>query len=248
MSPPVFLVAPQVLDSVAGGRIVLDGAEGRHAVTVRRLRVGEPVELVDGAGTRAHGVVAEVAGRDQLTVEVGRVHHEPPPQPRVVVVQALPKGDRGETAVETLTEVGADVIVPWAAARSVARWDVQRAERGLARWRASAREASKQARRARVPEVTGVASTAEVDQLLRSARLGLVLHESAALRLAAMRLPEAGDVVIVVGPEGGIDDDELAGFVAAGGLAVRLGPTVLRTSTAGTAAAAVVLAATGRWT
>jgi 16S rRNA (uracil1498-N3)-methyltransferase len=164
-----------------------------------------------------------------------------------VVVQALPKGDRGELAVETMTEVGVDVIVPWAADRCVTRWRPERRDKALGRWRATAREAAKQARRARLPEVADLASTEDAAARIAAASLALVLHEEAEAPLSAVQAPVAGDIVLVVGPEGGITDAESERFAAAGGRPARLGPTVLRTSTAGVAAASVLLAATGRW-
>jgi 16S rRNA (uracil1498-N3)-methyltransferase len=244
--------------ALAGDVVVLDGPEGRHAATVRRTRVGEVVDLVDGRGTRVTGTVA-VATKGALTVEGTARVVAPAPAPRSTLVQALAKGDRGELAVETATEVGVDAIVPWAASRCVVRWDGDRGDKALERWRSTAREAAKQARRSWFPEVAAPARTADVAQL--PGRL-LVLHESASTPLAAVPLvrgsgdpegagstaevDEAG-IVLVVGPEGGISDEELARLVAAGGTAVRLGPTVLRTSTAGAAAIAVVSARTGRW-
>ncbi|MFB4315416.1 16S rRNA (uracil(1498)-N(3))-methyltransferase [Actinomadura sp. 21ATH] len=243
MSPPVFLAGPAALER---DRVVLDGAEGRHAATVKRLRPGERVDLTDGAGLLAECVVA-AADRSTLTLDVLERHRHPAPEPRLVVVQALPKGDRGELAVETMTEAGVDEIVPWAAARCVTQWRPERREKALGRWRSTAREAAKQARRSHLPEVAGLATTAGVAARLAAAGTGLVLHEEAAGPLSAVRPPAAGEIVVVVGPEGGITEDELAEFAAAGARAVRLGPTVLRTSTAGVAAAAVLLAATGRW-
>ncbi|MEW2352777.1 16S rRNA (uracil(1498)-N(3))-methyltransferase [Spirillospora sp. NPDC029432] len=243
MSPPVFLAGPAALE---GDRVVLDGAEGRHAATVKRLRPGERVDLTDGAGLLAECVVA-AADRSTLTVDVLERHRHPAPEPRLVVVQALPKGDRGELAVETMTEAGVDEIIPWAAARCVTQWRPERREKALGRWRSTAREAAKQARRSHLPEVADLAATAEVAARLAAATTGLVLHEEADGPLSAVRPPATGEIVVVVGPEGGITADELAEFAAAGARAVRLGPTVLRTSTAGVAAAAVLLAATGRW-
>ncbi|MEU6746047.1 16S rRNA (uracil(1498)-N(3))-methyltransferase [Spirillospora sp. NPDC046719] len=243
MSPPVFLADPARLRA---DRVVLDGAEGRHAATVRRLRPGERVDLTDGAGLLAECVVA-AADRASLTLDVLSRRTDPAPAPRLVVVQALPKGDRGELAVETMTEAGVDEIVPWAAARCVTQWRPERREKALGRWRNAAREAAKQARRSRLPEVPDLASTADVADRIAAASLALVLHEDAQEPLSAVQPPEDGDIVLVVGPEGGIADEELERFAAAGGRPTRLGPTVLRTSTAGVAAASVLLAATGRW-
>jgi 16S rRNA (uracil1498-N3)-methyltransferase len=247
VSAPVFW-APQglLVPLSAGDSIRLDGPEGHHAATVRRLRVGEALIITDGLGCSADCLVASVA-RDSLTATVGTVATVIRPEPRVVVVQAVPKGDRGETAVETLTEVGVDVIVPWAAARCVAQWTGDRGARALAKWRATAREGAKQSRRSWWPEVAPLATTEEVVALLAAAGAGVVLHEAAAHPLATVAVPTSGDVVVVVGPEGGLDGAELERFAAAGAVTVRMGPTVLRTSTAGTVAAAVLLAASPRW-
>lgn len=244
MSPPVFLADSARL---AAGRVLLDGAEGRHAASVRRLRPGERVDLADGAGLLAECVVAEVTGRDSLLLDVLARHRVPPPQPRLVVVQALPKGDRGELAVETMTEAGVDEIVPWPAARCVTQWRPERRDKALGRWRSAAREAAKQARRAWLPEVAEPLATPGVAARIAAADRALVLHESAPTPISAAGPPATGEILVIVGPEGGITDDELAAFTAAGATAVRLGPTVLRTSTAGVAAAAVLLSATGRW-
>lgn len=244
MTAPLFFVEPGAL--AAEDTVVLDGTEGRHAAKVRRLRVGEAVDLADGTGVLVHGVVAAVGG-ESLTVQVRERTRPAVPEPSFTVVQALPKGDRGELAVEVLTEVGVDVIVPWHAARCVTRWTGPRGERSAQRWAAHAREAAKQARRPRVPQLEPLASTAAVVERLRGAALGIVLHEAASDPLATVMLPSSGEVVLVVGPEGGIDDTELAAFAAAGALTSRLGPEVLRTSTAGVAALAALLARTSRW-
>ncbi|MEU8796850.1 16S rRNA (uracil(1498)-N(3))-methyltransferase [Spirillospora sp. NPDC048819] len=243
MSPPVFLAGTDALER---GSVVLDGPEGRHAAAVRRLRPGERVDLTDGEGLLAECVVT-AADRASLTLDVLARHRRPPPSPRIVVVQALPKGDRGELAVETMTEAGVDEIVPWSAARCITQWRPERREKALGRWRGAAREAGKQARRSLLPEIAGLASTDDVVARITAASLAVVLHEEAGVRLSALEPPAEGEIVVVVGPEGGITEDELEGFTAAGGRPVRLGPTVLRTSTAGVAAAAVLMAATGRW-
>lgn len=253
MSVPVFLSEAAGRPAGGGDRVVLDGPEGRHAAAVRRMRPGERLDLTDGAGRVAECVVLDV-GRDRLTAEVLRWFEVEPPRPRLIVVQGLPKGDRGELAVEMLTEAGVDVIVPWAAARCVTRWQGDRAAKALGRWRGTAREAAKQSRRFHLPEVTEQATTAHVADLIASAALAVVLHEEAAEPLSGLDVPGAltdargrSDIVVVVGPEGGITDAEVAAFRAAGAVPALLGPTVLRTSTAGIAAAAVLLSRCGRW-
>ena len=203
--------------------------------------------LTDGCGLVAEGTVASV-GRDVVEISVRSRRVDPEPQPRLVVVQALAKGDRGETAVETLTEVGVDVVVPWAAERCVTRWKAERGDKALTRWRSTAREAAKQSRRTFWPSVAALAETDDVVRLLASASLGLVLHEEASVSIADLSVPLVGDVVMVIGPEGGVSPKELDAFAGVGAVEVRLGPTVLRTSTAGTVAASVLLAQTPRWT
>ncbi|MFE2427188.1 16S rRNA (uracil(1498)-N(3))-methyltransferase [Streptomyces sp. NPDC059373] len=245
MTAPVFIVGPE--QPLAVGRIVLSGTEGRHAVSVRRLRAGEDIVLTDGAGTGAYGRVAAAEGKDHLEVDVTQVRAEPAPRPRITVVQALPKGDRGELAVETMTETGVDAIVPWAAARCVTQWRAERGAKALAKWRSTAREAAKQSRRLRFPDVADLMTTRQVADLLGAAAFAAVLHEEGSQPLAAAALPDDGDIVLVVGPEGGVAPDELDAFATAGAKPYRLGPTVLRTSTAGVAATALLLGRTGRW-
>ena len=225
--------------------VVVAGAEGRHAVDVLRLAVGERVRVADGRGALVEGDVA-AAGPSGLRVRVAARYDVPPPSPELVLVQALPKGDRGSLAVELATELGVDRIVPWTASRCVTRWREDRVDKGLARWRAAARSASKQARRPRLPEVTDPLSTREVCGLLAEADLAVVLHEQASAPLTGLTVPESGTVVVVVGPEGGLTDGEVLAFRAAGAESVRLGAEVLRTSTAGAAALAVLSVRT-RW-
>ena len=226
--------------------MTLTGPEGHHAAAVRRLRVGERADLSDGAGSLAAGVVTGV-GKDSVTLEIHAVHVVPAPQPRLAVAQALPKGDRGELAVELMTEVGVDAIIPWAAQRCVVRWQGDRGERALAKWRSAAREAAKQSRRAWLPEVPALASLADVAKRASDAACAIVLEADAESALSQLPLPDQGEIVLVVGPEGGIAPAERAALAEAGAIEARLGPTVLRTSTAGAAAAAVLLTRTSRW-
>ena len=228
MTAPLFH-----LPEVTGTTLRLEGAEGHHAADVRRVRVGERVD-----GT------VESVGRRDVRVTVHRRVEEPSPQPRIVVVQALAKGERADQAIEAMTEVGVDEIVPWSAERSIARW---RDDKPLERWRAKAREAAKQARRSWIPVVNEVATTADVVERLSRAAAALVAHELAHVPLSDVVLPPSGDVLVVIGPEGGIRDDELVDFEKSGASAYRLGPSILRTSTAGVVAAAVLLARTDRW-
>jgi len=238
MTAPLFFVDA---DALGNNRVEIDGDEGRHAADVRRLRVGEHVDIGDGSGRLAHGVVAEVT-RGRIAVDVKVRETIAMPSPRFIVVQALAKGGRDVAAVEAMTEVGVDEIVAWTAERSVAR----PSERTMSKWSATAREAAKQSRRAWVPMVNGPCSTAAVADRLADAALAVVLHEQATESLAALQLPDAGDVVLVVGPEGGLSDAEIDAFGSTGAHVRRLGDAVLRTSTAGVAALSV-LSAPSRW-
>ncbi|WP_158864057.1 16S rRNA (uracil(1498)-N(3))-methyltransferase [Leifsonia sp. AG29] len=227
-----------------GGRITLTGPEARHAATVNRTRAGESVLIGNGRGLLAGGRVVVATG-SELTVEVETVSHTDVPSPRITLVQALAKGDRDELAIQAATELAVDRIVPWSAARSVSRWEGPKIAKGRDRWASIVREATKQSIRAWTPEVAELASTTDVAALAAHARV-LVLEPDADRPLTGVA-PDGRDIVIVVGPEGGIAPAELDAFQRAGAELVRLGDTVLRTSTAGPAALAVLAAALRRW-
>ncbi|MFC8923696.1 16S rRNA (uracil(1498)-N(3))-methyltransferase [Cellulosimicrobium sp. NPDC057127] len=256
MSAPVFLAETGVDHVVAGDRYVLDGAEGRHAGVVQRRGRGERVDVVDGEGLRLRCVVEEAdAGR--VTLLVQEVDRDPAPGVVVTLVQALAKGDRDEMAIEAATEVGVDAVVPWQAERSVVVWRGERAARSRARWLGTVRTATKQARRARLPRVDlpvdsrGLAE--RTGAVVAAGGRAIVLHEEATTALADVPLPEPGpagsapEVLVVVGPEGGISERELEALTGAGAVAARLGPHVLRTSTAGPVAIALLAQRLGRW-
>jgi 16S rRNA (uracil1498-N3)-methyltransferase len=231
-------------DAGIGDLVILTGAEAKHAAVVRRLRVGEAVTVGDGAGVWLTGTAEEVS---PTRVEVrisGRVEH-PAPSPRIILVQALAKGDRDELAVQAACELGVDEIAPWQASRSVSRWEGPKAVKGRERWATIVREAAKQAHRAWVPEVTAPVSTKQVAERAASQRV-LLLDPTASVRLSEIEA-DGRDLVLVVGPEGGIADEELDRLTAVGAERVVLGDTVLRTSTAGPAAIAVLSVALGRW-
>ncbi len=229
-----------------GQEYVLSGDEGRHAAAVRRIRVGEELVLSDGAGGFAR-CTATAVGRSEVTVQCARAWTVPPASPKVVLVQALPKSDRSELAVELATEAGIDAIVPWQAARCVSRWDAK-AEKGVARWRAVARAAAKQARRAYVPQIHDLVTTRELVPLLTSMDANVVvLHEGSAVSLGDVDFSVTETIVIVVGPEGGISPEELDALVGIGAQPALLGPTVLRTSTAAAVALGALGVLTDRW-
>jgi len=227
---------------------VVDGDEGFHAANVRRIRPGEELDLGDGDGTVAHCVVEDV-GKGRLTAKVLDRTTVPLPSPSVTVVQALPKSDRSELAIELATEAGADAFVAWQASRCVARWEsAAKVDKGLRRWGAVARSAARQSRRPYIPSVSGVVSTAELAQrVCDDGATTLVLHESATVKLTELPVAQADSLLLIVGPEGGIADDEISALSDAGATAVRLGPTVLRTSTAAAVALGALGALTPRW-
>lgn len=233
------------LDDVeVGARLSLSGAEAKHAATVNRTRPGESVLIGNGRGLVASGEVL-VSTNTELTIDVESVSRVERATPTVTLVQALAKGDRDELAIQAATELGVDAVVPWAASRSVSRWEGAKVAKGRERWAAIVREASKQSIRAWTPEVRELATTKQVAALAADARV-LVLEPDAEAPLTGVE-PDGRDLVLVVGPEGGIAPHELAAFRDAGAELVRLGSTVLRTSTAGPAALAVLNASLRRW-
>ncbi|GAB3298500.1 16S rRNA (uracil(1498)-N(3))-methyltransferase [Parasphingorhabdus pacifica] len=242
-SLPVFAVE----ELPTTGETVLGGTEGKHAATVRRLRSGEQLVLTDGQGGWSRCEVVE-AGRDELRLTVLGTRRIPEPRLRVRLAQALVKGDRGELAVELATEAGVDAVVPWRASRCIAKWDDgPRGAKALARWRNTAFQAAKQARRPWFPPVEEPVGTAALAELVGRSDSAVVLHESAPDQLTEVDLPAQGELVVVVGPEGGVSESELSALIDAGARAVRLGPSVLRASTAGAVALGALGALTDRW-
>ena len=233
-----------------GETAVVDGDEGFHAGTVRRIRIGESLVLSDGAGTVADCVVVGV-GKRSLTARVERRRTATLPRPPVTVVQGIPKSERSELAIELATEAGADEFIAWQAARCVARWEGERAEKGLRRWRAVARSAARQSRRAWIPDVSGPLSTealcSYLAEQIEAGAVVLVLHESADVSIMESAVIQANSIILVVGPEGGISDPEVDALTDAGAAVVRLGPTVLRTSTAAAVALGALGVLTPRW-
>lgn len=254
MSNPVFFVEPGSLDPLGqGDAVTITGTEGRHAATVKRLRPGEPVDLVDGRGARGQGRVARAEG-DLLGVVLDTVEREPRPPYRLILVQALAKGDRDELAAEAATELGADAVIPWQAERSIVRWKAERGAKSLAKWRSVVSAAAKQSRRAWVPEVEEAHDGAALAARIGQAALAVVLHEDAVDGVSslledftAVEPPLDSEVLFLVGPEGGISPAELDRFVSAGAKLGLLAPHVLRSSTAGPAALAIAGDRLGRW-
>lgn len=256
MTDPVF-IHPIPEPVAVGDCFHLTGAEAKHA-SVKRLEAGEGLVVTDGAARAVQGSFLGDA-----TVEVTDILELPVPHPRVTVVQAIPKSDRAELAVDLAVQAGADRIVPWAARRAIAKWDGKEAK-AHGKWENAARAAAKQSRRLRIPEVTQLVRSPQ--DLARELGLGetgavrvLVLHEeateplpaavTAAVNAASANGSEAAatEIALVVGPEGGISPEELAEFERLGATPVRLGPEVLRTATAAAVALGAIGAVTDRW-
>jgi 16S rRNA (uracil1498-N3)-methyltransferase len=229
-------------DVGAGSVVQVTGEEARHAITVARVRVGERISVSDGDGLLATGAVTSTEG-GVVTIDIESAGRHPASSPELWLAQALAKGDRDELAVQAATELGVSGVIPWAAERSISRWDGAKATKGRERWASIVREATKQSTRPRVPIVEPVVTVASLAKL---PGLVLVLEPTAGERLTEVEL-DAERITLVVGPEGGVSPRELEAFAAAGARAVRLGPEVLRTSTAGPAALAVLNARLGRW-
>lgn len=240
MSLPVFL-HPGPFE----GRVLLSGPEGRHAVSVKRIQAGERILLIDGRGHFAQVLVTATKGKDELEGEVEERGVDKQPRPTVTVVQALPKAERSELAVDLATQAGADAIVPWQAERCVARWVGPKAAKGVAKWEAAATAAAKQSRRARIPQISEPVSTSQLVELL-AGKTALVLHEDSAVPLREVDL-DVEELVLIVGPEGGIGPEELTRLSDAGARAVKLGPEVLRTASAAMVALSAIGVLTGRW-
>ncbi|MFF1383256.1 16S rRNA (uracil(1498)-N(3))-methyltransferase [Arthrobacter sp. NPDC058288] len=258
MSNPVFFASPGTLDQQGpGSRFVLQGAEARHAVTVKRIAVGESVDIADGAGKRLTGTVAAV-GQGELTVECSVLETEERPDLRLILVQALAKGDRDELAAETATELGIDAVIPWQSERSIVRWKGERAAKAHAKWQSVVTAAAKQARRAWIPEVRAAVDGAGLQAAVAAADLAIILHEDAVRPLRTVLetwrdgdggTPGRGprEILLIVGPEGGISPREVTKLCSAGAVTALLGHHVLRSSTAGPAATVLASDILGRW-
>lgn len=249
MSLPVFIHLT-LGEHEAGQVLSLSGPEARHAVTVKRVEVGEKIALVDGAGLRGELTVTAVEGKEVLQGRLESLEIIDPPRPRVVIVQAIPKSDRAELAVDLATQAGADEIVAWQSHRCIAKWDAKKALKAIGKWEAAAQSAAKQSRRAVIPSIRGPRSTVEIAQELKTAHADgaeiYVLHEEATESIKTA--PLTSEVVyLLIGPEGGIGEEELAQLTDSGAVPIKLGPQVLRTASAGMVALSAIGVRTSRW-
>nr|WP_221243588.1 16S rRNA (uracil(1498)-N(3))-methyltransferase [Micrococcus sp. TA1] len=252
-----YLDAGSLATTAPGDAVVLTGAEARHAAQSMRLGPGEPLDVADGSGRRVTATVV-AAAPDRLEATARSVTDEPAPLPELVLVQALAKGDRDLMAVQAGTELGLDAVHPWQAERSIVRWTggkpgkgarTDKTAKALAKWEAALLAAAKQARRTRVPEAREMLDGVGVASVCGPGTLVLVLHEEAQAPLgeAVAEAAAVDRIVMVVGPEGGISPAELTALTQAGAVPVLLGRNVLRSSTAGPAATAVVQQLLGRF-
>lgn len=245
MVEPMFSMALSA-EVQAGSVIQLAGPEAKHAVAVRRMRAGESIQLSNGKGFRVRGEIQSIQS-NVLQIKVLAAAQEIEPEIRLSLIQALAKGDRDELAIQAATELGVSSIVPWEADRSISRWIGLKEEKAVARWQTIVSEAAKQSLRSFTPQVQSPVSTKELVGLIATFDLVLVLDPTADLGLGSLEFANPQTLGIVVGPEGGISEDELDLLESAGAKRVRLGESILRTSTAGVAAISAVLAKSNLW-
>ena len=245
MVEPLF-ISPIPSDTKAGSKIKIAGAEAKHAMSVRRLQIGEAISVSDGQGQKARGKVSQLS-KDFLELDVESVENIERPKPRLILVQALAKGDRDEMAVQACTELGIQTVIPWQSERSVSIWKPEKQDKHRLRWQTIATEASKQSLRPFIPEVERVLGTSELAERLKQFDLTLVLDPTSSTSLTSLSLSGHQSIAIVVGPEGGISPEELGQFGSAGLSLVGLGSGILRTSTAGVAVVSYLQATLGNW-
>lgn len=255
MSAPIFYISAEEYETLTpGASFELDGPEGKHAL-VKRMEVGESIDLGDGTGRRAVGTVHSLTDRGVIVhVEQLREEHT---SPRIYLVQALAKDGRDLLAIETATELGVYGVLPWSADRSIVRWKGERAAKAHTKWQNTVTAAAKQSRRALIPEVYDLYSTTDLVELIEEVTgqgsAVFILHEQATERLSAQAAKLAGggnlpeEIYLLVGPEGGISNREVQLFTEAGAHLALLGDEVLRSSTAGSAAMCTLNVVLGRW-
>jgi 16S rRNA (uracil1498-N3)-methyltransferase len=225
--------------------IEVSGDEAHHAIKVLRTSVGEEILISDGTGNWVRACV-EYIEKKTFTAKVLERGFQPEKSPRLIVVQGLPKSDRVKDAIEILVESGVDVIIPWQADRSISKWQKD----SLTKWQSVAEAATKQSRRFRKPEIIDGLSLSQLLEIESENSAVLVMHESATTKLSEVvtsKFAGMSEIVIVIGPEGGISDSELELLQSTGAHIVGLGPEVFRSAHAGGAALSAVSALIGRW-
>lgn len=245
MVEPLF-ISPISKETSVGSKIKLAGSEAKHAISVRRIQIGEAIAISDGQATRLRGRVSEIS-KDWLEIEVSVIEAIARPATQIFLVQALAKGDRDELAIQASTELGVQGVIPWQAQRCVSIWKDEKKSKGQLRWQSIVTEAAKQSLRPLIPVVEQVLETPELISRLREFELVIVLDPKSELSITKLKLDGIRSVAVVVGPEGGISDAELELFESAGFRVVSSGSGILRTSTAGVAVISYLQAALGDW-
>ncbi len=245
MVEPLFFAAIGS-DSAVGTSFTLGGPEAKHAISVRRMTIGESISVSDGSGVKMRGKVTKVK-KETLEISIESIEELFAPKSQLVLIQALAKGDRDELAIQACTELGLFGVIPWQADRSISIWKAEKKQKGQARWQSIVTEAAKQSLRAFIPRVEQVLDSQELISALEVFDQVLILEPEADKSITEINPPAEGKVAIVVGPEGGISEQELESFKKAGFSSVRLGRGVLRTSTAGMAAVSYLQAKLGDW-
>jgi 16S rRNA (uracil1498-N3)-methyltransferase len=225
--------------------IEVSGDEAHHAIKVLRINVSEEILISDGAGNWVRASVENIE-KKTFTAKVLERGFQPEKSPRLIVVQGLPKSDRVKDAIEILVESGVDQIIPWQADRSISKWQKD----SLDKWQSAAVAATKQSRRFRKPEIIDGLSLSQLLEIESENSAVLVMHESATTKLSEVvtsKFAGMSEIIIVIGPEGGISESELTVLEGAGAHIVGLGPEVFRSAHAGGAALSAVSALIGRW-
>ena len=226
-----------------GQRQVLENEEAHHAIKVLRLNTGEVIKISDGVGNWVSGPIVEIAKKELFIsiTERGQIQAE---KPELVLVQAITKSDRNKEMLELAVEAGVDRIIPWQSERSISKWQSDSEEK----WQVGIKQSCKQARQTKLPNLMQVMSTAELVKTIGSGGYGIVFHEEASTKFSELTIPNSqSSVYLVIGPEGGISEQELLSFQNNGSKVVRLGDTVLRSAHAGFAALSAVQTKLGRW-
>ena len=237
MSPSVFFVEPELLREVSVSTAVTLPQQVAHHVHVMRITPGEVCELVDGHGKRITGAInAEGA------FIVARVAKDPAPKLRIDVAQALIKGDRLETAIDMMTQVGVSGFIPWIADHCVVKWVGDKTQKQLIKWNNVVAAASEQSRRSWLPTVQSPMTSGELAQKMQSYDHVVVLEESHGANTTDI---ESGSVLLLVGPEGGCSARERELFEQ--GISLTLGTSVFRSETAGVVGVSYLMTKSGEW-
>jgi len=229
------------LPTQVGATYTFDNDDAIHAIRVLRTGPGEIFWLSDGKGSFSTVKAVQVNKRSMLC-EILESEFQEPLDIEYTVIQALPKGDRLKECAGLLTEAGVDRIVFWSSARSIGK-----ADKTLDKLDVTVREASKQARRFRIPEIIGPFTTAEVIDEIARTDLAVIFHESATSKLTAITAQSPKKALIIIGPEGGITDEELDAFTSSGAIIALMGRPIFRSAHAGIAGIAALQTLLKSW-